>query len=518
MSQPLTTPLPSACLIPCIPSSTNRTVTFKHLPPSIYLQHCETLDLTNYQILFDIRCFKQYSKTRLKKAVNLCIPTTLLKRKSLNLIEILNNFINLPVNTKDLIVNKLKEQDSTAKIKVLIYDSHSKINEDISYSLYQTCVRFESLTDKFEVSVLNGGIESLLDHPEFLERNLTKINTNHHRLNGLILPSPIKNNNFNAIIKKDINNMSYNHRFNLAKLQTEDRYPNWLKFVTHQHTTTLLEHFLKLFTEIETWENTRLRRLITSQDNNLTGPLSPACCNSCRGLSPKISTGVEYNFKNRYNNIWPYEHSRVKLNNHSCDYFNGNYIDVNSIVRNDFTYIATQNTLASTVDDFWCMIFQENVEIIINLETGPVSYLSHPSITSCEIIENNSNYTIRKLNNKIFHLHYLNWPDHDIPNFSTLIELITLKNKLHSKYGLSNKVLVHCSAGCGRTGVFITLDSLIQGWINNKSQIMNEESDLIFRLIMHERRQRISMVQNLDQFIGCYQLFLYYLSQEDILS
>ncbi|EGW35525.1 uncharacterized protein SPAPADRAFT_48511 [Spathaspora passalidarum NRRL Y-27907] len=510
MSQPITSSLTTTTstlrlpvLSSCSRSFSPSSATFTYLPVSIKLQDPSTLELSDYQIIFDVRPFKQYSKSRIHTLVDLCIPTTLLKRKSLDLIEILKNFVNVPKDIKDLILAKLIEEAPSTKIKVLIYDSNSK-GDSVSYSLYQTCLRFESYADKFEVFMLNGGIQNV--NSDLIEEN--KINTNIHNLNGLVLPSPDKTS-FNSIIKKETNISSRYHHQNLS-LPKLSQHPNWLKFVVHKDHPTLLQHFIDLFIKIETLERNRLTRL-TSPDFIAS---SPPCCSPCRNISFTLPRGIEYGYKNRYNNIWPYEHSRVKLDSKGDDYFNGNYIDVNPIIHNQFKYIATQNPLASTVDDFWTTVLQQEVDLIINLENKPSNYFNHPAITSCETIESNSSYTVTKINNKIFHLHYSNWPDFGIPNFNTLIEFIELKNDLFDKHGLSNKVLVHCSAGCGRTGVFITIDSLIQGWLNNRTAIISEESDLIFRLIMHERRQRISMVQNLDQFIVCYQLFLHYLSQQ----
>lgn len=81
-------------------------------------------------------------------------------------------------------------------------------------------------------------------------------------------------------------------------------------------------------------------------------------------------------------------------------------------------------------------------------------------------------------------------------------------------------VLVHCSAGCGRTGVFITLDFLLNILCertnkSNKIDVWNASQDLIFIIVNELRRQRVSMVQNLTQYITCYQALLEFFSYRD---
>lgn len=169
--------------------------------------------------------------------------------------------------------------------------------------------------------------------------------------------------------------------------------------------------------------------------------------------------------------------------------------------------------MSSTIDDFWSTIELEDVQIIINLETKPIQYFNHPKIKTIEVIDTPYlDFKLRLINNHIYHFHYLSWPDFGIPqSFKSILDMIRYKNQLTLAKHLNNRLLVHCTAGCGRTGVFITIDSLIQAWKNLELEVMELDIDLVYKLVQHQRRQRVGMVQNLDQFIIIYEIFIEYL-------
>ena len=341
-----------------------------------------------------------------------------------------------------------------------------------------------------------------------------------------------------------------------------------------------LQYMITKFNKIEEIEKSRLNKMASNFKSPYTANIqgqdkifSP-CCPDCSTIDFQLPQGIEFGYKNRFNNVWPYEHSRVKLgqakketaerkgekkekeeeekevmetekeqgrpddvdaqaNIHSYvqslhhhhhrhhpslhyqqdDYFNGNYINTSTLICNDTTYIATQNPLSSTIDDFWSTIQQEDIQIIINLETKPIEYFNHPKIKSIEVIDTPyPDFKLRLINNHIYHFHYLKWPDFGIPqSFKSILEMIQYKNQLVKERHLNNNLLVHCTAGCGRTGVYITIDSLIQAWKNLKQRVMDLDIDLVYKLVQHQRRQRVGMVQNLDQFIIIYEIFIEYL-------
>ncbi|XP_033730383.1 receptor-type tyrosine-protein phosphatase S-like [Pecten maximus] len=188
--------------------------------------------------------------------------------------------------------------------------------------------------------------------------------------------------------------------------------------------------------------------------------------------------------KNRFKAIYPYDHSRVILNTipggNSSDYINANYIDS---VEERKVYVATQGPLPSTTDDFWRMVWTINsgkivmltnlvesrkdkcekywpdegdsmttktFDIMLNRERD---YASHV-VRNITVIDRKS-----KEKRDIHQFHFTTWPDHGTPNTLELV-LFHRRVKLH-KTTLPGQMVVHCSAGIGRTGTFIALDALL---------------------------------------------------------
>lgn len=280
-------------------------------------------------------------------------------------------------------------------------------------------------------------------------------------------------------------------------------------------------------------------------------PLS--LCPCCDKINYKIPKGIEYGYKNRYKNIWPYEHSRVRLiSSPSCttpkkevadDYFNANYICFGKLASR--LYIATQNPLDSTKEDFWNTVWYNGVREIICLNNplflAPRSYYEEnvvfeKSKLGVKIVskEQNDGFCVREIHlskhgvtRKVIHFAYSEWPDFGVPdNFHSIMNLIECKDKYlasvaeqtppTSKVTHPWDLLVHCSAGCGRTGCFITLDMVRECFRNHSEKQYDPwgDRDLIFKSVQFQRQQRIAMVQNLDQFIFCYEMILSYVVEE----
>ncbi|XP_071512153.1 receptor-type tyrosine-protein phosphatase T-like, partial [Diadema antillarum] len=217
--------------------------------------------------------------------------------------------------------------------------------------------------------------------------------------------------------------------------------------------------------------------------------------------------------KNRYKNIIAYDHSRVKLtpfetDPHS-DYINASYIDGYQCPK---MYIATQGPNVETVKDFWRMIWQydcRKIVMLTNLVEGgkkkcekywPPRKMLYGNITVDQWKEEtNVHYTVRNFTLKkehetreVIQFHYTSWPDMGVPNFTTPLMNFIQTTKLYETEQ-RGPVVVHCSAGVGRTGTFITLDSML-------SQAEAENTIDVYNFVCRMRHQRIKMVQVSEQY------------------
>ncbi|KAL4233512.1 hypothetical protein ACF0H5_008193 [Mactra antiquata] len=240
--------------------------------------------------------------------------------------------------------------------------------------------------------------------------------------------------------------------------------------------------------------------------------------------------------KNRYTNILPFDHSRVKLRPsddvEGSDYINANYIPGYTSPRE---YIATQGPMMATFDDFWRMIWEQNVDTIVMLtklvENGrhkcdkywpdvsePVYY--GDLVVSVSSESNLSDYTIRiievKLKDdvkKVYQFCYLKWPDMGCPDTPDLL-IDFVKNVRNYTKGerLAAKspgpTVVHCSAGVGRTGTFIAVDTLLQ-------HIRDHDEVDIFKLVKEMRNYRLNMVQTEDQYIYIHECLKAFISTDE---
>ncbi|GAB1289426.1 Tyrosine-protein phosphatase non-receptor type 12 [Apodemus speciosus] len=223
--------------------------------------------------------------------------------------------------------------------------------------------------------------------------------------------------------------------------------------------------------------------------------------------------------KNRYKDILPFDHSRVKLTlktpSQDSDYINANFIKG---VYGPKAYVATQGPLANTVIDFWRMVWEYNVVIIVmacrEFEMGrkkcerywplygedPITFA--PFKISCENEQARTDYFIRTLllefqneSRRLYQFHYVNWPDHDVPSsFDSILDMISLMRKYQEHEDVP--ICVHCSAGCGRTGAICAIDYT---WNLLKAGKIPEEFN-VFNLIQEMRTQRHSAVQTKEQY------------------
>ncbi|KAM4703068.1 receptor-type tyrosine-protein phosphatase H [Rhinophrynus dorsalis] len=224
--------------------------------------------------------------------------------------------------------------------------------------------------------------------------------------------------------------------------------------------------------------------------------------------------------KNRFTNVLPYDHSRVKLScidgSPNTDYINANYMPGYNSVKE---FIASQGPLPNTTADFWRMIWEHNVNTLVMLtncvENGrpkcehywPLDYTPCTygditvTVTSETILPE---WTIRDFSLKhanqqgiknVRHFHFTAWPDHGVPdNTSNIIEFRNLVREYMDQKRSNGPTVVHCSAGVGRTGTLIALDYLMQ--MMEKQQCIG-----IYGFVEKMRMNRPLMVQTESQYV-----------------
>ncbi|XP_041953075.1 tyrosine-protein phosphatase non-receptor type 18 isoform X1 [Alosa sapidissima] len=223
--------------------------------------------------------------------------------------------------------------------------------------------------------------------------------------------------------------------------------------------------------------------------------------------------------KNRYKDILPYDQTRVPLclftNENESDYINASFIQGATANK---SYIATQGPLSHTVVDFWRMIWQYDVRVIImackEVELGkkkcenywaPISGTSvfgaftvtnlEESGPDEEVIRRTFVVKYNQDSRFIYHFQYTTWPDHGIPQSSDgILHMLELAMKAQGKH--KAPVLVHCSAGCGRTGVLCAVD-----YVHDLYQTKQIKEDFSLKdIILDIRDQRPSAVQTKEQY------------------
>lgn len=111
---------------------------------------------------------------------------------------------------------------------------------------------------------------------------------------------------------------------------------------------------------------------------------------------------------------------------------------------------------------------------------------------------------------EVVQLHYEGWPDFGTPaQPATIVNLVRILDQVISQRPKTKNapVVVHCSAGCGRTGTFVVIDSLINYFMTQKT--FGDEKDLIQESVLALREQRMSLVQTLRQYVLCYESILH---------
>ncbi|XP_066897655.1 receptor-type tyrosine-protein phosphatase delta isoform X38 [Kogia breviceps] len=247
-----------------------------------------------------------------------------------------------------------------------------------------------------------------------------------------------------------------------------------------------------------------------------------------------ISANLPCNkFKNRLVNIMPYESTRVCLQPirgvEGSDYINASFIDG---YRQQKAYIATQGPLAETTEDFWRMLWEHNSTIVVMLtklrEMGREKCHQYwPAERSARyqyfVVDpmaeyNMPQYILREFkvtdardgqSRTVRQFQFTDWPEQGVPKSGEgFIDFIGQVHKTKEQFGQDGPISVHCSAGVGRTGVFITLSIVLE-------RMRYEGVVDIFQTVKMLRTQRPAMVQTEDQYQFCYRAALEYLGSFD---
>ncbi|CAE1294463.1 PTPN9 [Acanthosepion pharaonis] len=274
---------------------------------------------------------------------------------------------------------------------------------------------------------------------------------------------------------------------------------------------------------------------------------------SIRSESPTGSFHVskaKYNLpKNRYLDVLCYDHSRVVLSSlegdPSYDYINANYVDG---YKQKNAYITTQGCLTRTIGDFWRMVWEQKCLVIVMLtrimernrlkceQYWPLEVDTQENydhfVVHNTCVNHTSDYRVSTLilqNSKtgeeriVQHMQFLRWPDYGVPNKaeSFLQFLLKVQNfqaeAVHNMedswqgHPLGPPIVVHCSAGIGRTGTFITTDINIRRF----EDVSTVE---LYETVRKIRSQRAFSIQVPDQYVFCHLALIEYAVHQGLLE
>ncbi|XP_053512255.1 receptor-type tyrosine-protein phosphatase delta isoform X17 [Artibeus jamaicensis] len=313
-------------------------------------------------------------------------------------------------------------------------------------------------------------------------------------------------------------------------VQTEDQYifihDALLEAVTCGNTEVPARNlyaYIQKLTQIETGEN------VTGMELEFKR-LASSKAHTSRFISANLPCNK---FKNRLVNIMPYESTRVCLQPirgvEGSDYINASFIDG---YRQQKAYIATQGPLAETTEDFWRMLWEHNSTIVVMLtklrEMGREKCHQYwPAERSARyqyfVVDpmaeyNMPQYILREFkvtdardgqSRTVRQFQFTDWPEQGVPKSGEgFIDFIGQVHKTKEQFGQDGPISVHCSAGVGRTGVFITLSIVLE-------RMRYEGVVDIFQTVKMLRTQRPAMVQTEDQYQFCYRASLEYLGSFD---
>lgn len=509
-------------------------------------------------VLLDLRPAANFRTSRVRGAINISIPATLLKRAIYTIPKI--------IETLSSRADQDRLQNWTEKKFLVVYDSDS-FHVGQGTPLNQFANKFSRsdwLQTQGSLSVVKGGFAAVARESPAIIDHLSISNPSSGQ-SAECKDSPFKSDTKSSLrslqglncvlpVKKDVVNPFFNNirqnqdliggvgdpiplKIPSAARLVEARLPLWLRELVFDSTGP--QRIANKFLKIEQEEQARLQRVLNGGLSNTDVKAGDE--------RHSIAAGVERGDKNRYNNIWPYENARVRLQHRSsnaCDYVNASHLHAKDSTR---FYIATQGPLPGTSRDFWQVVWENDVRVVVMLtktvEGGQQkchSYWDDREMTrpfALELLDQSdtqgedgadseATFTIRKLSlsdttspgdtaREVVHIQFSDWPDFHIIGPDRILALI--REVRHAEINVESpivkrrksvssmttstrsnrRIICHCSAGCGRTGVFCTIDTVITA-LQQKlgdGRADDQKIDLIEQTVREFRDQRLSMVQ-----------------------
>ncbi|CCC10896.1 hypothetical protein SMACR_04126 [Sordaria macrospora] len=319
-------------------------------------------------LLLDIRVSPQYAVSRVKGSLNLCIPTTLLKRATFNLQKLQQTF------------SGNQDQDKFSNWRnakyLVVYDASSSDRRDAMGAI-NMIKKFTNEGYSGTANILRGGFRAFAEtYPDLIDRGSSVTTTPALSLGqgaagpgganippvigGVMLPTTGNGPNpfFNNIRQnQDLVDGVGQMDLGLPQGLNKETLPKWLKEAADSgdHGKKVSEKFLS----IELREQSRMK--------DAYSVFTPGA-NADPKQNDKVQlSGIEKGGKNRYKDILPFEHARVRLQGRrdgECDYVNASHIQAS---RSNKRYIASQGPLPATFEDFWSVIWDQDVRVIVML-------------------------------------------------------------------------------------------------------------------------------------------------------
>ncbi|OLL21811.1 Tyrosine-protein phosphatase 2 [Neolecta irregularis DAH-3] len=239
--------------------------------------------------------------------------------------------------------------------------------------------------------------------------------------------------------------------------------------------------------------------------------------------STRTATAEANESLNRYCDIKCFDGNRIKLSRRDNDYINASYID-----SGRRRFIAAQGPLEETISGFWQMVWEQcrHVGLVCMLtkthEGGrdkcaqywptrvdeKMEFAEYRVMAFQQRRDSKAEATVTMIKlsrgekaKKVYHILFDRWADYAAPDDGSLIALIELVNKVTDEELENSRPIIHCSAGVGRSGTFIAMNTLLDRFSAITSE---EDGDPIFDTVNELRSQRLQMVQSLDQYEALY--------------